>query len=77
MIANMLWKLYPLNPVPWVRPFVVMILKYLMKGKSASKSTRICGGKTPLPPGTLLNLWKDNTRFRTLFRTVSWLLFFR
>jgi propionyl-CoA synthetase len=21
--------------------------------------------KLPLPPGTLLNLWKDNTRFRT------------
>jgi hypothetical protein len=47
MIANMLgWKLYPLNPVPWVRPFVVMILKYLMK-KMKCKSTRICGGKTP------------------------------
>jgi propionyl-CoA synthetase len=34
------------------------------EGNEASKS-RICGGKTPLPPGTLLNLWKDNTRFRT------------
>jgi hypothetical protein len=33
MIANMLvWKLYPLNPVPWVRPFVVMILKYFEEG---------------------------------------------
>jgi propionyl-CoA synthetase len=31
--------------------------------------------KLPLPPGTLLNLWKD-TRFKNgLFRTVSWLLF--
>jgi hypothetical protein len=31
MIAKCwVWKLYPLNPVPWVRPFVVMI-KYLMK----------------------------------------------
>jgi hypothetical protein len=38
MIANMLeWKLYPLNPVPWVRPFVVMTLKYLMKKEMKCK----------------------------------------
>jgi propionyl-CoA synthetase len=42
-----------------------MIIKIFNEGGSASQSTRICGGKTPLPPGTLLNLWKDNTRFRT------------
>jgi propionyl-CoA synthetase len=48
-------KLYPLNPVPWVRPFVVMTLKYLMKkGMKCKqiKSTRMVVKLTT--SGTLL-----------------------
>jgi propionyl-CoA synthetase len=67
MIANMLGvKLYPLNPVPWVRLCGYDIKIFNEEGNEVQANQQgYVVVKLPLPPGTLLNLWKDNTRFRT------------
>jgi propionyl-CoA synthetase len=67
MIANMLGvETLPIKPGSVGKAVCGYDIKIFEEGNEVQANQQgYVVVKLPLPPGTLLNLWKDNTRFRT------------